>query len=265
MRTSTNKRMADCKKFLHLSIFSLLALCIATNLFAASLDRSPANAVPDEEVLTAPHDQKVLIQTIFADDDAGVMRNVRLSLESYQQTEAYAKIWHLESTGLYNTPLASEKKKLITSNIIKYADKRLSGEIRNAAEGTSLHSIGKAEKALRPNTEVGISKLISLKFKARVLQGKIFMEVRNPWIELSTSVSARGKIKLITRKEFSEMGLSSGAEFNFTEGESVIYADQVLNKNIKARLSTNQIKYQKVMSNDADKRLEMIATFPFNL
>lgn len=264
MKTSTTTRITDCKKFLHLSMFSLLTL-LSTNLYANSTHRTPASAVPDEEVLTAPFDQKVLIQSLFAEDDAGVMKGVRSSLESYQQTEEYAKKWNLESTGLYKTPTAAEKKYLISRNIIKYADKRLAGEIRNSEEGSGFHSIGKAEKALRPNTEVGISKTVSLKFKARALQGKAIMEIRNPWLDASAILSATGKVRVITKKDFKEMGLSSGAEFNFTDGESIIYADQELSQNVKARVSSNQVKHQKPFSNDADKRLEMMASFPFNL
>ena len=264
MKTSTTKRTTDCKKFLHLSMFSLLTL-LSADIFARTSDRTPASAVPDEEVLTAPFEQKVLVQTLFAEDDAGVMRGVRTTLDGYQQTEEFAKKWHLERTGVYNTPSASEKKNFISSKILKYADKRLAGEIKNSEEGSSLHSIGKAEKSLRPNTEVGITKNVSLKFRARVLQGKAIMEVRNPWIECSAVASASGKVRVLTKKEFKEFGFSSGAEFTVTDGDSIIYADQELSQNVKARLSSNQVHHQKAFSNDADKRLEMMASFPFNL
>jgi len=263
MKTSTNKRITDCKKFLHLSMFSLLTL-LSADLYAGMYFRAPASSVPDEEVLTAPYDQKVLIQTIFADDDAGVMSGVRSALESYQQTEDYAKKWNLESTGLYNTPTAGEKKNLIERNIIKYADKRLAGELRNSEEGSTLRSVAKAEKALRPNTEVGISKSVSVKFKARILQGKIIMDVKNPLLEVSATASASRKLRVLTKKEFKEIGFTSGAEFNFTDGDSIIYADQAITQNIKARISSNQTNHQAAFANDADKRVEMTASFPFN-
>jgi hypothetical protein len=265
MKTSTTKQGTDCKKFLHVSMFSLLTLLLCTNLYAKTTHRKPASAVPDEEVLTAPYEQKVLMQQIFAEDDAGVMRGIRNSLESYQQTEDYAKLWNLQSTGLYNTPSLEQKKYMITSNVLTYADKRLAGEIRNAEEGSGLQSIGKAEKALRPNAEVGISKSVSVKFKARVLQGKILMEVKNPVVEFESSVNARGKLHVISKKEFRSIGFTAGAEFRVSEGESVIFADQALTQNIKARVSSNQVNHQKAFSNDADKRLEMMAYFPFNL
>jgi hypothetical protein len=245
-------------------MFSLLTL-LSANLYASSSHRKPASAVPDEEVLTAPFEQRVLMQSILADDDGGVMKGVRSTLEYYQQQEDYAKKWHLESTGLYNTPTASEKKALISKNIFKYADKRLAGELKNSEEGSTLHSVAKAEKSLRPNTEVGISKSVAIKFKARVLQGKMIMEVKNPLIELSATANAKKKVRVITKKDFKEIGFSTGADFNITDGESIIYADQEITENIKARLSSNQVNHQKAFANDADKRVELSATFPFNL
>lgn len=265
MKTLTTNTKVNCKKFLQLSMFSLLTLFITTDLFAGTSKRNPASAVPDEEVLTAPMEQKLFIQTFLAEDDAGVMKGVRTNLENYQQTEDYAKKWHLESTGLYNTPSRTEKKNLIMRNIIKYADKRLAGELKNAEEGSTMHSVGKAEKALRPNTVVPISSSVSIKFKARALQGKLIMEVKNPIAETSATVTARGKVRILTVKEFKDFGFSTGAEFRITEGESIVYADQELTKNIKARASTNQTNHQKAFSRDADKRLEMMASFPFNL
>ena len=150
-------------------------------------------------------------------------------------------------------------------NLLTYADKRLAGEIKNAEEGSTLHSVGKAEKSLRPNANVAISEKVSLKFRARVLQGKAIMEVKNPWVEISTVASASGKVKVLTKKQFSEMGFTTGADYSITEAQWIIYADQELMKNVKARVSANHKNHQRAFSNDADKRVEMMASFPFNL
>jgi hypothetical protein len=91
------------------------------------------------------------------------------------------------------------------------------------------------------------------------------MEVKNPIIDFSTNLSANGKVRVITAKEFKELGFKTGAEFKINEGDSIIYAYQELTKNIKARISSNQTNRQKLFANDADKKLEMIASFPFNL
>ncbi len=255
----------SCPNIRHLSLFTFLTL---TSVAAFGLEinnkivtkRAPASAF-EEEVLVAPYEQKASIKYIFAEDDAGVMRGMRDSLSSWDQTEEFKKTWHLESTSLYATPTTSEKSKYISSSILKYADKRLAGEMKNAEEGSTLYSVGKVEKSLRPNASVGVSKNISIKFKARVLQGKAIMDVKNPWVECSATVKANGKTNILTKKDFKELGTSTGVEYSVNESQWVAFVDQEITQNVKARVSSTT----QPNGNDADKRVEMNASFPFNL
>jgi hypothetical protein len=265
------KKLHDCLKFRQ----SMCAL-IATLTFSFSgmvrsadlksekisthiVDRKPAAV--DEEVLTVPltNDESFFTnENIFAEDDAGVMKDMKASLSGWEATEEYARVWNLQDTGLYNTPTTSQKRKYIAKKMLRYADKRLSGEMRKAGEGSTLHSMSKVEKNLRPNAAVNVSKNFGFKFKARVLQGKAIVDVKNPWLECNATVALNGKAKLITRKEFKEVGLASGAEFSINDSTMLTYIDQQVTDNVKARISnTNGV--------DADSRLEMMASFPFNL
>ena len=70
---------------------------------------------------------------------------------------------------------------------------------------------------------------------------------------------------MITRKEFKELGLSSGAEYSFNDSQIVTYLDQQVTNNIKARISSTQNQGLDIFSNDADARIEMTASFPFSL
>jgi hypothetical protein len=252
-----------CPNFRHLSLFTVLSVLSFSAFsleYKVANSRSPASAF-DEEVLTVPLEQKVMIQSLFAEDDAGVMKGMRDSLSSWQDIEDYAQRWDLQSTHLYNTPTTKEKTKYITKNLLRYSDKRLAGEMKNAEEGSTLHTVGKVEKSLRPNASVPISRYVSLKFKVRVLQGKAIMDVKNPWIECNATVGANGKAKILTKKDFNQLGTSSGVEYNVNEAQWIAFVDQEITKNIKARMSSTS------MPNgvDADKRLELTASFPFNL
>lgn len=266
MKTVNSKAKLEtigCPNFRHLSMFTLLTLLsLSTSVFAAKDGalRSPASAF-DEEVLTVPLEQKVIVHSLFAEDDAGVMKGTRGQLNSWESTEEYAKKWDLGSTNLYNTPTTKDKTKFITKNLIRYADKRIAGEVKNAEEGSAFHAVGKVEKSLRPNASVPVSKYISLKFKARVLQGKALVEVRNPWIDANATVGLNGRTKILTKKDFNQLGTSTGVEYNVNEAQWIAFVDQEINKNIKARMSSTS----QSGGNDADKRLEMSASFPFNL
>lgn len=268
MKNRASKNFRSCSKFLHLSIYLMTAF-LSTQLYAVErtylvekITRKPASA-PEEEVMTTPAFDKPLLLAIFADDDAGIMNEMRTSVSNWETQEQYAKNWNLLSTGVYTTPDTTAKRQYLANKLLKYADKRLAGEVRNAEEGSTLHAVGKVEKTLRPNTTVNVSKYFSLKFKARVLQGKAIMELKNPWMECSTTLAATGKIKVLTKKEFKEIGLDSGLEYTTNDGEWVAFLDHKFSENLKARLSSTQ-KDQSVFNNNADKKVEMIATFPLN-
>jgi hypothetical protein len=256
---------SKCLLFRHLSLIAILSLTLISSSafsleYKVATSRAPASAF-DEEVLTVPLEQKVMVQSIFAEDDAGVMRGMRDSLNAWQETEDYAQRWDLKSTHLYNTPTTKEKRVYITKNLMRYADKRLAGEMKNAEEGSALHAVGNVEKSLRVNASVPVTKYISFKFKARVLQGKAIMDVRNPWVDCSATVGVNGKAKILTKKDFNQLGTSTGAEYNINESQWVAFVDQEITKNIKARVSSTTM----TNGDDADKKVEMMASFPFNL
>lgn len=266
MKTVNLKRKLEtegCTKFRHLSLFIILSF-VSTTAFSfehkVANSRSPASAF-EEEVLTAPIEKKPMVESLFAEDDAGVMREMRDSLNSWQNTEDYNQRWNLESTHLHKTPTTKEKTLFISKNLLRYADKRLAGEVKNAEEGSTLHKVGRVEKSLRPNAAVPVTKYVSLKFKARVLQGKAIMEVKNPWVELNATVKADGKAKILTKKDFNQLGTSAGVEYSVKETQWVAFIDQTVTSNIKARLSSTTLPN----GNDADKKIEMMASFPFNL
>ena len=107
----TKLETLGCINFRHLSLFTILTLLSLTAsaiTMREGASRSPASAF-EEEVLTVPLEQKVMIQSLFAEDDAGVMKGTRDQLNSWEETEEYSKKWDLESTNLYKTPTTSDK------------------------------------------------------------------------------------------------------------------------------------------------------------
>lgn len=255
---------SKCLSFRHVFILASLTL-LSIQAYSKDIknkaSRVPASAF-EEEVLTVPLEQKIVVQSLFAEDDAGVMRGVKDALESWNSTEEYAKKWDLGSTHLYKTPTTEQKALFIKSNLLRYVDKRIAGEVRNAEEGSTLHTVGKVEKSLHPNASVPIAKNISIKLKARVLEGKATAELRNPWVECNASMTIEGSTKILTKKDFNQLGAATGAEYSLADAQLVVFVDKQITDNIKSRLSSTSTVGSTV---DADKRLEMMASFPFNL
>lgn len=264
MKSAELKKLPGCLNFRQLMIVavaiattSISSLEAAENYVTASASRKPAAV--EEEVLTVPlNEDSFTNELIFAEDDAGVMKDMKESLNAWERTEEFARIWDLKDSGIYTTPTTSQKAKYISKKMLRYADKRLSGEMKKADEGSTLHKVSRVEKQLRPNAAVNISKNFGLKFKARVLQGKATVEFKNPWVECNATVGANGKARVISRKEFKSLGLASGAEYSINDSQFLTYVDQQITDNVKARVSN-------VSGNDADSRVEMTASFPFNL
>lgn len=260
--TTKMKNLHRCLTFRQILCGAILCASFSVSAVEAtksSVTRKPAAV--DEEVLTVPlmvDDSIFTNAKIFAEDDAGVMKDVKGQMESWEKTEEYANLWDLKSTGLYNTPTTSQKSKYLSKKILRYVDKRVSGEMKNSEEGSAMYKMKNVEKNLRPNAAVNVSKNFGFKFKARVLQGKAIVEVKNPWIECNATVSANGKARLVTRKDFKELGLASGAEYSFNDSQFLTYIDQQLTDNIKARVSNTA-------GATDDSRAEITASFPFNL
>ncbi len=258
------KNLLNCQNFRRSVGAMILCLCFSLNaedtkIGSESLKRKPSAV--EEEMLTIPLIQSESFFTndnMFAEDDAGVMRDLKASLRSWENTEEYARVWDLLDTGLYSTPTTKQKSQYILKKMLRYADKRLSGEMKKAEEGSTLHSMSRVEKNLRPNASVNVSKNFGFKFKARVLQGKVIVDVKNPWIECNATMSANGKAKIMTRKDFKQVGMSSGAEYSINDSSILTYIDQQVSDNVKARVSNTS-------GDNADSRLEMMASFPFNL
>ena len=267
MKAKTHNRLAhlmNCLNHRQSLLLIIMTFVISTQSFAGEkITRKPSSV--DEEVIVLPVAfQNFSSDVIFAEDDAGIMREVKSSLESWDRTDEYAKKWDLKSTGLYNTPETIDRKAFIRSKILKYADKRLSGEMKKAEEGSTLHTMARVEKSLRPNANVNISKDFGLKFKVRVLQGTGIVEVKNPWIDCNATVNAKGETRVVTKKEFKNLGASSGAEYSVNDSVFLAYVDQQLTGNIKARVSSTQSNGTNVFADDADARMELTASFPFN-
>lgn len=206
--------------------FKILApiLFITMNVHGAekltvSTGRAPASVyTSNEELIPIPAERESWLAGIMVEDDAGVMRGVRDQLNFWQEREEYARIWNLEDSGIVEVADEGEKQRLITKNVIKYVDKRISGEIKHAEKGSAFHTVGQVQTALKPESEVGVSENFKLKFKARVLQQKATMLIVNPYVDSSAEVRFNGKMKVDMKRSFASVGVDTSVEYLVNSG-----------------------------------------------
>lgn len=233
------------------------------NVTKALQTRAPSNYIPSEEIEPIPFAQELWIQEKMVEDDAGVLQGVKRQIASWEQTEEFADDWNLKSTGRYETPSLESKKNYLAKNSLKYFDKRLSGEMKRAEEGSTLAKVGQVQKALKPQTKVEFSKNVKLRFKARVLQGKAVVKLVNPYIDSECNVKVSGGMDCKVEKDFKDAGVKTKAEYVISEGRWIASVDKKISDHWSSRVSSHQSDDTMAFDDEADKRVELFYNLPF--
>lgn len=233
------------------------------NPFTKSNTRSPSNFVPNDDIEPLPFQNRKWTQDILIEDDAGVLNSMRDQFMGWKKTEEYARNWNIESTGLFKVATEEERKTYFNKRILKYADKRFSGEVKKAEKGSTLHRVGKVHKALRPQTTASITDNIKIRFKARVLQGKIIMKVENPYVQYESSVNADGRIRMHAKKNFKALQIKTSMDYDIKEEEYVARVERPITQKLSARVSSVQNHKDVAFSGPANKTVELLFSHAF--
>lgn len=273
MKVKLSKKFTPCLKFLQLCmVMTVAGSCLAAekNLFKAFnpnykiQTRGPQSHIPDVDYAPAPERITYWYESILVEDDAGVLRSMRGDFEGWQEREEYVKNWNLESTGLYTIVSRESKVNYFNKRILKYVDKRISGEVKRAERGSALANVGRAQKALKPNTKVSISKNVKLKFKARILQGTAIMRVVNPYVDYRTTYSFSDGLNMNMRKEFKNYRATASVDYKPQDKSYVTNFDKAFTDKVSARISSSQSHDAVVFSSDSDARIQFMYSSPFN-
>lgn len=227
-------------------------------------NRGPQSFSPDVDYTPKPEARDVWYQYILVEDDAGVLRSIKNDLEKWEQEEEYVKNWDLESTGLYTIVSQERKKNYLGKRILKYVDKRISGEVKKAEEGSTLAAVGKAQKALKPSTKVSVSENIKLKFKARVLQGMAILKIDNPYVDYNTTYSFSDGLRMKMKKEFKSIRSVASVDYNPEDKVYTAQFDKGITNTISARVSSYQDHGTGIFAEESDSTIQLRYSSPFN-
>lgn len=277
MKNVNKKNMSDCQFFrqvsgLKVALTLVLSLSLSAGLLAQELSlkaldpyskiqtRLPSNFVPNDDIEPTPFfENKLWIEKAFVADNAGGLNSMKSQIQNWQDTEEYAKYWNVKSTGLYNTPESDARKKMISSGFLKYADKRLAGEMKDAEEGSAMASVSKAHKALRPSAEVGMSQNIKFKFRARAIQGEGKVIVENPWLEYETKYKVfNNDLSSSAGKSFKTIGFRASADYQVTQKNWATNFDQKITETLSARVTSNQSSKNMAFSSESDRIVQLL-------
>lgn len=233
------------------------------NPYYKSLERAPSSYVPNQEVEIGPVENVIWMDKIFVEDSAGVLVNMRDSLSSWESTDEYAQLWNMKSTGLYETPDMEARKKFINQRLLKYVDKRISGEIRHAKKGSAWAKVGEVQQALKPNTTVKMNKYFTLKIKGKVLEGKVIFTIRNPFLQLNSYVKLNGKTKLHTGKNFKSIRLQTSLDYHVNEGRWIASVDKKITDHVGARYTAEKTGFFNPVDSNSNQVFQFYFNYPF--
>jgi len=223
-------------------------------------ERRPANFTHDDSLELVPVGQTIWLENILVEDNDGVLSSIRHRVQLWQDQENYVRNWDLETTGMYNLPSEREKQSFIGTNLLRYFDRRLSGEIKNSEQGSTMNSVGKTYQAMKPKAEAQITQNVKLKFRARMLQGQGTLNVENPWVEARGLVTVGGRVEFTMAKNLKPLGVTARVNYYANRSEYEAIMDKQIYGNFSARYSSIQDKNTGV----ADKKSNQILQLMFN-
>lgn len=266
---------AKCKIFKQvLSLFLMMGLGSSAfagdilsfyqlNHFNQSRVRGPAMFAADDSIEPSPLTQKIWLQKVIVEDEAGIVSQVRSEMNHWEEVEEYRELWDLESTGLYNTPSMSTRKTYLNGKLLKYADRRLAGEVKKADKGSTLYTVGQAQKTLTPQTEVSIAPSVKFKFRARIIEGLGVMKVENPYVKYETQFTFNGRVLMTMSKRIDSLGVDTQINYKVDEGLYTAFVDKKLSSTVTTRLSATQPDDHLFFTEDSDNRLELFYSNSF--
>lgn len=246
--------------------------------------RDPGSYYPSDSYVYVPYEEKTFWSQLVLPDRKGVLKQMQFQMGLWQEDDDFLEYWDLYDTGQYQrvgdgryeTVNYDEKKGFISRQGLRYLDKRISGEIKQAEEGSTLYRVGQVRKALRPQTEVGFSEKYKLKFSAKVLRGLMIMRIKNPYIDDlvveyklldslavwdGDSYSNETRIYMIHR--FKPVGAWMNYEYKIHDEVFVWESGKSLTKKLNFVVSSVQTNDDLPYSGGANKILELRFNSPF--
>jgi hypothetical protein len=259
-----SKMRLQCLQKRHLSKVLTALLSIAPFATHAQEKRLPSSYVPQDEIIVVPRDPDYWYanNNFMVDDDNGILNSMRVDFRRAQEQEMYYTNWGLQNTGMFNPSTPEERKSRFNRDILRYADKRLAGEVRKADKGSTLHRVGQAQKAMSPTTSVSFMSGYSIKFQARALQGKATINLVNPFVRSFIEMTLDGRQEFVTEKTF-DFGFRTALNYRFDKGIYFTTFEQRLTPQWTASLVSTQPASAAAFSGAADKRIQLNYFYQF--
>ncbi|MCB9062008.1 MAG: hypothetical protein H6622_10835 [Halobacteriovoraceae bacterium] len=201
--------------------------------------RTIASHIPDDDLTPTPLRPKIWMDYTFVHDEAGIYQQMIDNWNNWERYDHEYKVWNLSGLNI-SRPDETERKNNLTKNLIKYADRRLSGEIKHAEKGSTLAKVGSVQKALKPSTKVEFNKNYKLRLKARLIEGNLKLNFINPYIVSYADLNRSGEYGIHLFKNFEKQKISYSLDYAVNQNSYVFNLDKEVFYNIDLFISSSQ-------------------------
>ena len=260
MKKREGLQRPNCKNFRHIArCLNTWALFLSLGVLpmkARAQRRDVASFVSQDEVIVVPRQEESWYQNNMIDDNQGIMNSMRVDIRRWQEQNQYLDLWGLRKTGIYPETPPEVLTARVRRDMLRYADKRLSGEVNKAEKGSNLYRVGQAQRSLSPSTQVSIFEGYSIKMQVRVIQGKSTFLFNNPYMKTYLEVTLGGRREFVTEKWFNNI-FRAAVNYRLDQYMYFTTFDYRITPQVTASLVSQQNMQAAPYSGESDKRIQL--------
>lgn len=143
----------------------------------------------------------------FDDDFDGLIENAKLKVNDWQQTQDHIQQWKVHDIPIYKLPQDKEKRKFVRKIGLKYLDKKIMDRGRKSPKNSPAHTVITMRKAMAPTSTIGLSQNFTMKFRAKLLEGKLSVILINPYLDWWADFNNHGHFGMTLQKNLADAEL----------------------------------------------------------
>jgi hypothetical protein len=183
-------------------------------LLIAGIALKASLAISAEPLPAVEGSSRSWIQAINEDDNRGTLSAMRESVDKWNFID--------EIADNHDLPIEvrgdiKERRKYVTSNMLKFFERKVSEEGRNPEGSEAFVAMAKINSGLKPSSTLGFSDTFKLRFKGMLLQGNGTMLVVNPYMNFSLKMDLSKGAFVEGSKHFEEIGVNSTLNYSLKQ------------------------------------------------
>ncbi len=213
-----------------------------------------------ENIIKKNDRQVVWIDEFMSPNSSSIIKEAKDQVRTWEQIDSFASTWNLKE--FYSSPEVKEKQIFIRNRLLSFFDKKLHQQMKQAKNGSPLHTIHQVEKSLSPKAQVEVFTDMKLKMKSQLLQGNVYLDFENPYLFFQTKLNFNNGAQSQIKKELPFLGAQASLDYLWNDQVWLARLEGNISPFVKAGFSAEQ---EKTLLSGAYKetKVEVLFHYPF--